>query len=157
MSGGAEGGGGLLALLDRSRDAIVDEATEALSGPATRRYSTATPGENRERLERLHDLTADCVRSRTLVPMVEHAQAVARDRHAAGYDLQDVQAAFNAFEEVLWRRITGELSPEAYPRAFGLVSTVLGAGKEALAVEYVSLASRSHVGSLDLSELFRGA
>lgn len=152
----AAGEPGLLELLDREREAILDEAMEALSRPATRRYAGATPERNRERLERLHDLTTECVRSRTLIPMVEHGERIARERHAAGYDLQDVQAAINAFEEVLWRRITAALAPEAYPRAFGLVATVLGAGKEALAVEYVSLASRSRVASLDLTELFRG-
>jgi hypothetical protein len=38
----------------------------------------------------------------------------------------------------------------------GLLSTVLGAGKDSLAREYVSLASRQHVTSLDLSTLFEG-
>jgi hypothetical protein len=36
------------------------------------------------------------------------------------------------------------------------MSTVLGAGKDALARTYVSLAGHRHVTSLDLSALFRG-
>jgi hypothetical protein len=38
----------------------------------------------------------------------------------------------------------------------GLVSTILGAAKDALAREYVSLATHRHAGSLDLRALFAG-
>ena len=49
------------------------------------------------------------------------------------------------------------LEPAQYPEAFGLVSTALGAGKQALAIEYVALASRNReVRSLDLTALFKG-
>lgn len=41
--------------------------------------------------------------------------------------------------------------------AIGLLSTVLGFGKDAVTRKYVSLASRRHVPSLDLTELFGGA
>ena len=40
--------------------------------------------------------------------------------------------------------------------AIGLLSTVLGFGKDAVARTYVSRASKRHVTSLDLSALFRG-
>jgi hypothetical protein len=39
--------------------------------------------------------------------------------------------------------------------AAGLLTTVLGAGKDALARTYVSLASEQHVPSLDLGALFQ--
>jgi hypothetical protein len=46
--------------------------------------------------------------------------------------------------------------PEDLAEAIGLVGTVFGAAKDALARGYVSLASHHHVTSLDLSALFRG-
>jgi hypothetical protein len=59
--------------------------------------------------------------------------------------------------EVIWRRITARMEPQQYPEALGLVSTVLGAGKQALAIEYVALVSRNRdVRSLDLTALFKG-
>ena len=54
------------------------------------------------------------------------------------------------------RTITAKLQPLQYPEALGLASTVLGAGKQALALEWVSLAGHHHaVQTLDLSALFR--
>jgi hypothetical protein len=67
-----------------------------------------------------------------------------------------VQSAFNSLEEVVWARMLAELPPAELAEALGLVSTVLGAGKDALARRYVSLAARTHAPSLDLSALFTG-
>jgi hypothetical protein len=89
--------------------------------------------------------------------MIEYAQGVARERYKDGFGLEEVHTAFNVLEEVIWRRITAGMDPSQYPEAFGLVSTVLGAGKQELAIEYVALVSRSRdVHSLDLSALFKG-
>jgi hypothetical protein len=41
-------------------------------------------------------------------------------------------------------------------QTLGVVSTILGAGKDALAREYVSLATNAHAPSLDLRALFAG-
>jgi len=46
--------------------------------------------------------------------------------------------------------------PADFAEAIGSVSTLLGAGKDALALAYVNLASHARVESLDLSRLFRG-
>ena len=42
-------------------------------------------------------------------------------------------------------------------KTLGLVSTIHGAAKDALAREYVSLVTHSHVPSLDLRMLFAGS
>ncbi len=46
--------------------------------------------------------------------------------------------------------------PDELAEALGLVGTVLGAAKDALARAYVSLAGKSKAPSLDLSALFEG-
>jgi hypothetical protein len=61
----------------------------------------------------------------------------------------------NVLEETLWRRILKKLPPDEFARALGLVSTVFGAGKDALARRYVSLASKAKAPSLDLQKLFK--
>jgi len=145
----------LLELLESQRDSIVDEAVAALSRSGLRHYAASGAETNRDRLTRLFDLTVECVRQRSLVPMIAHAKEVAAARHRDGFDLQEVQTAFNVLEEIIWKRITTKLPPGGYPEAFGLTSTVLGRGKQALAVEYVSLASRERrMESLDVSALF---
>jgi urease accessory protein UreF len=144
----------LLELLETARSELVGAAAEALAHARLTHYELDAD-QTRERLATLYDLTVECVRQRNLDPMTKHAHELARDRHRMGYDLHEVQTAFNVLEEVIWKRITAELTPQQYPEAFGLTSTVLGAGKEALAVEYVTLAGRGRKPeTLDLSALF---
>jgi hypothetical protein len=88
--------------------------------------------------------------------MIAHAQTIARERFASGFDLSEVQTAFNVLEEAIWRRILEGLPPVDYGEALGLVSTLLGAGKDALARTYVTLASKTKAPSLQLQHLFAG-
>jgi hypothetical protein len=88
--------------------------------------------------------------------MVAHADVVARERFEAGYDLSEVLTAFNVLEEAIWTRVLAELPPSEYAEALGLISTVLGTGKDALACRYVTLASKVKATSLDLQSLFTG-
>ncbi len=68
-----------------------------------------------------------------------------------------MQTAFNVLEEAMWRTVVAATPPDQLAEAVGLLSTVLGAGKDALAAAYVSLATQHHVGSLDLTAMFQGA
>lgn len=142
-------------LLSTQADPIVDEAVESLRKGSLHSYERDGNAKNRDRLAALYELMRTSIASQTLVPMVEYARDLARQRYGDGFDLQEMQTAFNVLEEVVWRRVTTELPPAEYARALGLVSTVLGAGKEALAVEYVSLASQHPVRSIDFAALFR--
>ena len=56
----------------------------------------------------------------------------------------------------MWRRVAADVPPADLAEAIGLLSTILGFGKDALARRYVSLATQRHVPSLDLSALFDG-
>ena len=147
----------LASLLEEWRTEAIADATEGLSRATLPHYTASRAEQNRERLTKLYDLTAACVATRTLLPMIEYARGVARERYRDGFGLEEVHTAFNVLEEVIWRKITGRMEPSLYPEAFGLISTVLGAGKQELAIEYVALVSRSRdVHSLDLSALFKG-
>jgi hypothetical protein len=136
---------------------IVDAACDAMKRSHMKHYEAAGPEHMHQRLRALYTLTARAVKERNLGPMVAHADSVAVERFNAGYDLWEVQTAFNVLEEVLWQRILKALPPEEFAEALGLVSTVLGAGKDALARKYVTLASKSRAPSLDLQKLFTGA
>jgi len=59
-------------------------------------------------------------------------------------------------EESMWRQVTTKVPAEELSESLGLLTTVLGVGKDALARTYVSLASHQHVQSLDLRAMFRG-
>ncbi len=136
---------------------IVDDAFQAMQRSHLKSYEQDGMDRARARLDALYLLTVEAVAERTLGTMIAHAESVAHERFASGFDLWEVQTAFNVLEEAIWTRIIKELAPEQYAEALGLVSTVLGAGKDALARAYVSLASKVKAPALDMHSLFSGA
>ncbi len=141
--------------LERERATIVGEAETALR-EAHSRYSGADKVEVRGRLDSLFDHLIESLASHDLGPIIGRGREIANERFNAGYDLAEVQSAFNALEAATWTRVLARLDPDQFARALGLVSTVLGAGKDALAREYVSLATKAQAPSLDLRALFAG-
>jgi hypothetical protein len=108
------------------------------------------------RLESLFDTVVDCIRSRKLVQVIQYAEQTGRERFASGFGIEEVQTAFNILEESMWRHVVEGVPAGELVESLGLLSTVLGVGKDALARTYVSLASHEHVPSLDLRALFQG-
>jgi hypothetical protein len=143
-------------ILQQYGDAILAQAEETMHRRRQRHYEEAGPEQVRQRLKALFVLTARAVRERNLGPMLAHADAIAKERYAAGYDLSEVQTAFNVLEEAIWKHLEKTVDRERLGEALGLVSTVLGAGKDLLARTYVSLATKTKTPSLDLRELFSG-
>lgn len=147
----------LRAFLEKHYDEIVQEASQVLTVRPLKNYSASGKEVNKERIIRLFNLVLDTIESRNLIPMMEYAEAVASERFKQGFDLDEVIAGFNVLEEIIWKKITQGVSPNDYPEAFGLVSTVIGFGKEHLSVTYVALVSnKEEVVSLDMTELFQG-
>jgi hypothetical protein len=145
-----------LELLSGEREGLLDEALGALSRARAPGYREAGLETSRERLGDLLDATARSLATMDLSAAVTHAERVAGERFEAGFELGEIQTAYNVLEEVLWRRLSARVPPGDLGRALGLVSTVLGSGKDAVARTYVRLASRSETPSLDLRALFRG-
>jgi hypothetical protein len=142
-------------LHDQSTQMLYD-AFEALSRAQVKSYEAAGSEHLHSRLKALFTLTARGVKERNLLPMISYADTIARERFSAGYDLWEVQTAFNVLEEAIWKRIIKDIAPSEQAEALGLVSTVLGAGKDTLARTYVSLASKSKAPSLNMQSLFTG-
>jgi len=138
------------------RGPIVDEAEAALSRLHPRHYEAAGAVETRRRLELLFDRLLEAAGSMDVTAMVEYAQAVAEERFGAGYDLAEVQTAFNALEEATWAQALAAVPPGELAETLGSVSTILGCGKDALARRYVSLAAHGHAPSLNQRALFGG-
>ena len=143
-------------LLEKSRAQVLDEAFAALESSHIAHYEAAGEPLTRQRLGDLHDLVVAAIRARDLTEVTAYSHQVAEDRFHAGFDISEVQTAFNSLEEAMWRRLVADEPQSELAEAIGLMSTVLGAGKDALARTYVSLAGHRHVTSLDLSALFRG-
>ncbi len=146
----------LYELLHRNSSEILSEAFEAMNRARLKSYAEAGPEHTHSRLKALLALTQRAVKEKNLMPMLAHAETIAAQRHSAGFDLWEVQTAFNVLEEAIWKRIIKDLPPDQFAEALGLVSTVLGAGKDALARSYVTLASKSKSPSLNMQSLFAG-
>ena len=146
----------LVALLAASSDAIVAQAVAALDRSHEAHYEAAGPEVATARLAAMCQLVQTCLDTRDLVPMIDHATLVANERFDAGFDIREVQRAFHVLEEAIWDRVIADTPADRLAQGLGMVGTVLGAGRDALARTYVSRASQHHVASLDLSALFRG-
>jgi hypothetical protein len=142
--------------LRRERQSILRSAGESLGRMHARHYESAGAEAVRERLGALFDQLVDGVEKRDLGAMIAFSRRIAQERYEAGYDLSEVQVAFNALEEASWTRVLADVDPSQLAEALGLIGTVLGAGKDALAREYVSLAADTRAPSLDLTALFAG-
>jgi len=149
------GGKELLLALERERTAIVGAAVESLRHSRTH-YGSASEAEIRQPIESLYDELLAAVARRDLGDVIDYARDVAAERFRLGYDLSEVQAAINTLEEATWSTLCAQLEPEHLALSLGLVSTIFGAAKDALAQAYVSLAAGTHAPSLDLRALFTG-
>jgi hypothetical protein len=142
--------------LRHEREPIVDAAVAAIRLSQLDHYEASGPHEVRRRIDRLFDRLEDSIARRDLTPMVSYTSVLADERFGAGFQLSELQTAINALEEATWRRMVTLMASEDLGVALGLVSSALGAGKDALARAYVSLATRRHAPSLDVSALFSG-
>lgn len=139
-----------------AEDTVLEEACSTLGRSHVTHYEAAGDAFTRQGMRDLLRLVVDAIRDRDLAEMSVYAEQVARRRFDQGFDLAEVQAAFNALEEAMWRHLVDTAQPEELAEAVGMLSTVLGYGKDTLARTYVSLASARHVPSLDLRALFAG-
>jgi hypothetical protein len=144
------------ALLLEAESDVLDEAYSALHRSHVTHYELAGETFTRQALTDLFRLVVSTIHTRDLASMSEYATGIAVERYNDGYDISEVQMAFNALEESMWRHVVSA-HPDDLAEAIGLLSTVLGYGKDALARKYLSLACKRHIPSLDLSALFAGA
>lgn len=138
-------------------DEILADSESAVKRAHLKHYETDGPDVIHQRLKALYVLTVRGVQERNLGPMMAYADQIATERFKAGYDLWEVQTAFNVLEEAIWKRIFQKMPPRDVAEALGLVSTVLGAGKDSLACAYVALATKTRTPSLNLRAMFSGA
>lgn len=144
-------------LLLEAETEVLDAAYACLHAAHVTHYEQAGEAFTRQALADLFRLVVTAVRTRDLAAISAYADGMAVARFNDGYDISEVQMAFNALEDAMWRRVVAAEPPSDLVEAIGLLSTVLGYGKDAVARKYLSLACKRHIPSLDLSALFAGA
>lgn len=134
---------------------ILAAAKNELSARSAKYAAAADPVLD-DRLSSLYAKVVESLTSRTFVPLLDHAREVARERFHAGYDLSEVQKAYNSVEEAVWSCVFADGVPERYAVVLPCVSAAIGAAKDELAREYVKLAADAHAQAVDVAALFRG-
>lgn len=145
----------LIELLEQNKEKILQEANAGLERAHLTHYERAGSEIGQQRLRMLYELVLQSVKGRNLKAISDYVAQIAQERFAAGYDLYEVQVAFNVLEEACWKQIIAEVPATELAQALGLVGTVHGAAKDKLAVTYVSLASQTKSPSLNLMALFQ--
>jgi CBS domain-containing protein len=154
---GGEPSDSLPTFLQEHRRAVLTAAGNALARQPMPHYSWDGDEAALRRLSALFEQLLCALDSHDLGPIVAYAERVAEERFSAGYDLSEVQVAFNALEETTWSCVLAELDASRFAEAISLISTAIGAVKDALARRYVSLATGTRVPSLDVRVLFGGS
>ena len=144
-------------ILVNNQTDIINEAFELLQRSHLKHYDSSRADENWQRLAKLLDLTVNGIQTKSLVEMITYSEKVAKERYESGFDLHEVHTAYNVIEEIIWKKIIREVEPTQLAESLGLISTILGTGKESLALAYVALASKRKAKSLNLSQLFIGS
>lgn len=128
-------------LLLKCSDTILNESLELMSRANLKHYEYGGAEQTRKKITKLLELTKQSVDEKNLIPMINYIEKMAKQRFLSGFELQEVQTAFNVLEECIWKQILRAMPPSNQGDALALVSSVLGSGKDTLARTYVSLAS----------------
>jgi hypothetical protein len=142
--------------LREARDEVIEDAYAGLQTSTHAHYERAGEAFTRARLAELFDLVVDAIATKELAALSTQSETIASERFNSGFDISEVQAAFNSLEVAMWRRVVASTSLDDLAESIGLLSTVMGFAKDTLARKYISLASNRHVQSLDMSALFGG-
>ncbi len=138
---------GISAVLADARDRVVGEALAALNERDQAGCLASSPAERRQDIEHLFELIQRCLDEGHCEPIIGPSRRMAADHFANGIEIAEVQAAFTVLENVLWRQLADALSGDDQRfETLRLINVILGAGRDALARTYVSLAS--HAGPL---------
>ena len=130
------------AVLLSAEDRVIDEAVAALAQRGQADQQSPGPDGRRRDVRQLFRLVLRCLHAERAKPIIRPSEQIATHCYAAGIDLAEIQEAFDVLAEVLWRHLAGALADGQLIQALGLLSAIVGAGKDAMARTYVALATR---------------
>lgn len=147
----------ILTLLEKNIDTVVDKSCAQISDVKLKGYTKSGATMTRQKLVNLYKKVIECAKKKELIPMLQYTEKIAKERYASGYDLHEVQTAINSLEENIWQIIFKNIKPAKLAESLGLVSSILGAGKDNLARNYVALATKTKVSTINLQSLLSGS
>jgi hypothetical protein len=141
-------------LLRAGKTSILASGADMLRRARRPHYVVDTGPE--AKLERLFDRIEDAIERSDVRDLIGYVRTLAGERFATGFQLGEVQMAFNCLEQAIWRSMAAAMEPADVGAALAIVTSVFGAAKDALARAYVVDASRSGAPALDLARISAG-
>jgi hypothetical protein len=117
---------------------FIDDAVDALPRLQLPHYERLGTELFRQRVTDLYGLILECLDQSTLEPINRHGESIAEERLGSGFELGEVQSAFNLLEEAVWRVAIAHLPTEHHAAATTRIGRVLAAGKDGLARGWVA-------------------
>jgi hypothetical protein len=145
-----------VATLSESISAIVEDAYAELHPSIHPHYGVVGAAVTRQHLRALAQQVVAALENHEAVHVVRDAERIAAERFDSGYRVAEVQAAFNAVEQAMWARVLEEEDHQDVLATLVQLSSVFGAGKDALARTWVDLVARRHRPPIDLPALVEG-
>ena len=99
-------------ILSQARDEVLEEVFAALQHTSPTHCEHEGETLTRARLGEPFDLVVATIASRELAPLSTRVEAIATGRFSSGFDISEVQSAFNALELAPWRRLVAATPPE---------------------------------------------
>ena len=144
------------AVLKEMTAEILDDAVHTLRTAHFAHYESWGEQLTRESLGELYEHIMISLHHRDLAHIIRHCEGLATARFNAGFDLVEVQTTFNALEQTMWRHWVAAAPAQEVAEGVGMLSAVLGSGKDAAARTYVKLATPRHVPAIDINALAEG-
>jgi hypothetical protein len=117
---------------------LIDDAVDALPRLQLPHYERLGTEAFRDQVRVLYGLILVCLDQDTLEPINRHGEVIAGERLGSGFDLGEVQTAFNLLEDAVWRLAISHLPAEHHGEARSRIGRVLAAGKDGLARGWVA-------------------
>ncbi len=135
-----------------SRLELADFVADALLTSHAPHYRASIAARTRERCRRLVEAFAASLAGQPSALAI-HVQAIAAERWAEGYALEELQLALTLLESHVWRLVVERSAARDVVRHLGIVTTTIGSAKDALARAYVERASSGRTFSAAADEL----
>ena len=130
----------LLEVLQKCDISIINDTISELANFRMKHYDGDVK-QFHNKITFLFDHIVKGVKEKNVIPMVTYVEQIAEQRFKSGFDLQEVQTAFNALEENIWKYILEYVPIGSQAEALRLISSIIGSGKDTLARTFFHLAS----------------
>jgi hypothetical protein len=146
----------MLGFLKKRAGSIVKKAAESIEQVHPRHSDADRFMKARDRLVSILSVVQECLGLKSTEPMTRYAENVAAERFSSGFDLDEVQTAFNLLEDAIWTQLSQEPDLGGPAKGFHEVRRVLRLGKDRLTRNYLAFAEQARTPVVDVRALFDG-